>query len=66
VEAVKFVSGNQNLRPFAERLRAVDFGPMFPDATPAKIVRRGTLACSATTGNCTFTLILPENLRTVN
>jgi Flp pilus assembly protein TadD/transglutaminase-like putative cysteine protease len=66
VEAVKFVSGNQNLRPFAERLRAVDFGPMFPDATPARIVRRGTLACSATTGNCTFTLILPENLRTVN
>jgi Flp pilus assembly protein TadD/transglutaminase-like putative cysteine protease len=66
VEAVKFVSGNQNLRPFAERLRAVDFGPMFPDATPARIVRRGTLACSATTGNCTFTLILPENLHTVN
>ena len=66
VEAVKFVSGNQNLRPFAERLRAVDFGPMFPDTTPARIVRRGTLACSATTGNCTFTLILPENLRTVN
>ena len=66
VEAVKFVSGNQNLRPFAERLRAVDFGPMFPDATPARIVRRGTLACSATTGNCTFTLVLPENLRTVN
>jgi Flp pilus assembly protein TadD len=66
VEAVKFVSGNQNLRPFAERLRAVDFGPMFPDATPARIVRRGTLACSAATSNCTFTLILPENLRTVN
>ncbi len=66
VEAVKFVSGNQNLRPFAERLRAVDFGPMFPDAAPARIVRRGTVACSAATGNCTFTLILPENLRTVN
>lgn len=66
VEAVKFVSGNQNLRPFAERLRAVNFGPMFPDATPARIIRRGTLACSAATGNCTFTLILPENLRTLN
>jgi tetratricopeptide (TPR) repeat protein len=66
VEAVKFVSGSQNLKPFAERLRAVDFGPMFPDSTPARIVRRGTLACSADTGNCTFTLILPEDLRTVN
>ena len=66
VEAVKFVSGSQNLKPFAERLRAVDFGPMFPDSTPARIVRRGTVACSAETGNCTFTLILPEELRTVN
>ncbi len=66
VDAVKFVSGSQNLKPFAERLRAVDFGPMFPDSTPARIVRRGTVACSAETGNCTFTLILPEDLRTVN
>ena len=66
VEAVKFVSGSQNLKPFADRLRTVDFGPMFPDFTPARIVRRGTLACSAQTGNCTFTLILPEDLRTIN
>jgi tetratricopeptide (TPR) repeat protein len=66
VEAVKFVSGSQSLKPFAERLRAVDFGPMFPDSTPARIVRRGTVACAAETGNCTFTLILPEDLRTVN
>ncbi|HXN19505.1 MAG TPA: DUF3857 domain-containing protein [Candidatus Binatus sp.] len=66
VEAVKFVSGNQTLRPLAERLRAMDFGPMFPNNEPAKIVRRGTLACSADTANCTFTLILPENLHTLN
>jgi hypothetical protein len=54
------------LRPFAEKLRTLDFGPMFPDAAPAKLVRRGTLACSATTGNCTFTLTLPEDVRTLN
>ncbi len=66
VEAVKFVNGSQNLRPLADRLRTVDFGPMFPDNTPTRLVRRGTLACSAKTGNCTFTLILPENLRTLN
>jgi tetratricopeptide (TPR) repeat protein/transglutaminase-like putative cysteine protease len=66
VEAVKFVSGSQDLRPFTDKLRALDFGPMFPDASPAKIVRRGTLACSATTGACTFTLILPEDVRTLN
>jgi Flp pilus assembly protein TadD/transglutaminase-like putative cysteine protease len=66
VEAVKFISGSQDLRPFAEKLRALDFGSMFPDASPAKLVRRGTLACSATTGSCAFTLILPEDVRTLN
>ena len=66
VEAVRFVSGSQDLRPFAEKLRTLDFGPMFPDAAPAKLIRRGTLACSATTGNCTFTLTLPEDVRTLN
>jgi hypothetical protein len=39
---------------------------MFPDASPAKIARRGTLACNATTGTCTFTLTLPEEVRTLN
>jgi Flp pilus assembly protein TadD/transglutaminase-like putative cysteine protease len=66
VEAVRFSSGSQDLRPFTEKLRALDFGPMFPDASPAKIVRRGTLTCSAASGNCTFTLSLPEEVRTLN
>jgi Flp pilus assembly protein TadD/transglutaminase-like putative cysteine protease len=66
VEAVKFIGGSQDLRPFTEKLRALDFGPMFPDASPAKLVRRGTLTCSATTGSCTFTLTLPEDVHTLN
>ncbi len=65
-EAVKFIGGSQDLRPFTEKLRSLDFGPMFPDASPAKIVRRGTLACNAATGTCTFTLTLPEDVRTLN
>jgi len=66
IEAVKFVSGSQDLRPFTEKLRTLDFGPMFPDASPAKIIRRGTLACTAATGTCSFTLTLPEDVRTLN
>jgi Flp pilus assembly protein TadD/transglutaminase-like putative cysteine protease len=66
VEAVKFISGSQDLRPFTEKLRALEFGPMFPDASPAKIVRRGTLACNASSGTCSFTLTLPEDVRTLN
>jgi tetratricopeptide (TPR) repeat protein len=64
VEAVEFISGSRDLRPFAENLRAIDFGPVFPDASASKIVRRGTLACAA--GACTFTLALPETVRSIN
>ena len=66
VDAVKFISGSEKLRPFADKLRTLDYGPMFPDSSPIKLVRRGTLACSASTGDCTFTLIRPEDVRSVN
>jgi len=66
VDAVKFMSGSEKLRPFAAELRDLDYGSMFPDAAPVKLVRRGTLACSASTGDCTFTLIRPEDVRSVN
>jgi Flp pilus assembly protein TadD/transglutaminase-like putative cysteine protease len=65
VEAVRFIAGSPDLRPFAENLRTIDFGQMFPDASPTKLVRRGTLACSPASP-CTFTLLLPENVRASN
>jgi len=66
VDAVLFVSGSDKLRPFAGALRSLHFAGMFPDASPAKLIRRGTLSCSAVTGECTFVLLLPEDVRTVN
>jgi Flp pilus assembly protein TadD len=66
VDAVKFISGSEKLRPFVAKLRDLDYGPMFPDAAPVKLVRRGTLACSASSGDCTFTLIRPEDVRSAN
>jgi Flp pilus assembly protein TadD/transglutaminase-like putative cysteine protease len=66
VEAVQFLSGSEKLRPFSRALRSLPFVEMFPDVSPAKLVRRGTLACPGSGGNCTFTLILPEDVRTVN
>jgi Flp pilus assembly protein TadD len=66
VDGAQFISGSSKLRPFADRLRSLDYGAVFPDGSPARLVRRGTLSCSAATGECTFTLILPENVRTVN
>ena len=55
--AVRFISGSEKLRPFANRLMALDFGPLFPDAQVKKIVRRGTLACPDANVECTFTLL---------
>jgi hypothetical protein len=31
-----------------------------------KVLRRGTLSCSATTGKCSFLLTLPDDVRTVD
>jgi len=61
VEAVKFIGGSEALKPIADHLRILDYGAVFPDATPAKLIRRGTLSCTAKTGECAFTLTLPED-----
>jgi tetratricopeptide (TPR) repeat protein/transglutaminase-like putative cysteine protease len=65
LESAKFISGSPDLRAFEDKLRAIDFGSMFPDASPTKLLRRATLTCSAA-GACTLTLILPENVRSLN
>ncbi len=57
---VRFVSGSDELRSFADRLRALDFGPMFPNASRPRLARHGTLTCSDTSGECIFVL-LPLN-----
>jgi tetratricopeptide (TPR) repeat protein len=66
VDAVQFVNGSDKLRPFASALRSLHFNGMFPDASPAKLVRRGMLSCSTATSECVFVLMLPEDVRTVN
>ena len=65
-DAVQFVSGSEKLKPFANSLRSLYFAEMFPDASPVKLVRRGTLSCSATSGECAFVFVIPEDVRTVN
>jgi tetratricopeptide (TPR) repeat protein len=66
VDDVRFVSGSEKLRPFAENLRRLDYGSMFPDSSPSKLVRRGTLSCAVASGDCIFKLISPEEVRAVN
>ena len=66
VEGSKFVSGSESLRPFADKLMSLDYGEVFPDASPAKIVRRGTVSCSAKSADCVLKLFAPEDVRAIN
>ncbi len=66
VDAVRFVSGDEKLKSYADALRTADYHLTFPDDTPVKILRRGTLSCSVATGSCKFVMTLPEDVRTVD
>jgi tetratricopeptide (TPR) repeat protein len=66
VEAVRFASGDEKLKVFTEALRTADYRVSFPDETPVKILRRGILSCSTATGTCSFVLMLPDDVRTVD
>src|ERR1700683_4289407 len=64
VEQVKFVSGVAGLKSAADELRAIDFGEMIPPGSAAKIVRRGSVKCSAS--ECRFVLALPRDVKSVD
>ena len=66
VDAVRWVSGDEKLKSYAEALRTADYQLTFPDDTPVKILRRGTLSCSVSQGSCKFILTLPDDVRTVD
>jgi hypothetical protein len=52
------------MRALAPVLRTIGAETVFPDDTPAKILRRGIAACGPN-GACSFTLLLPEDAKPV-
>jgi tetratricopeptide (TPR) repeat protein len=66
VEGVRFVSGEEKLKIFTNALRTADYHLTFPDDTPVKILRRGTLSCSTASGDCLFVMTLPDDARRVD
>jgi len=66
VDAVRWVSGDEKLKSYTEALRTADYHLTFPDDTPVKVLRRGTLSCSVASGSCKFVLTLPDDVRTVD
>jgi tetratricopeptide (TPR) repeat protein len=66
VDSVKFVSGDEKLKSYSEALKTADYHLTFPDDTPVKVFRRGTLSCAIATGKCEFVLTLPDDVRSVD
>jgi tetratricopeptide (TPR) repeat protein len=63
---VKFIKGAESLKGFGSQLKSVKYALMFPDASPTKIVRRGALVCLPKSGPCTFTLVSPDQITSVD
>ncbi len=57
---VKFIKGDERLKPLASQLKSIKYALVFPDATPTKIVRRGALRCEPKSGPCAFTMVSPD------
>ena len=66
IEAAKFISGEEKLKPLTENLRSAKIDFAFPDNDPTKILRRGTLSCSKDIGECEFVMMLPEDVHSVD
>jgi hypothetical protein len=60
-EQVQFMTGNEKLKVFGDKLMTGTYNYTFPDNTPTKLVRRGKMSCSGTTGECAFTIVTSDS-----
>ena len=65
VTDVKFIKGADSLKPLAAQLKTIKYQLVFPDSSPTKIVRRGALLCLPKPGVCTFTMVSPDLIRSL-
>ncbi len=61
IEDARFISGSDKLKAFAEKLRDAKVNFTFPDSTPTRLLRRGTLSC-APASDCKFVFIPADDL----
>lgn len=64
VEAVRVVGGDQDLGPVIDGVKTLHIPGMFPDASPAKLLRRGTVTCAADK-SCALTLTLSGDAKPI-
>jgi tetratricopeptide (TPR) repeat protein len=66
VTAAKYISGDDQLKGMTETLKTVKYPLTFPDDTATRILRRGVLSCSTSSGDCIFVMVVPEDVRSVD
>jgi hypothetical protein len=66
VTGARFIRGAEKLRPLAGALKGAKYSMVFPDETATKLIRRGTLTCQPQNGECSFVLLPPEEITSVD
>ena len=65
VAGVRFIRGDEKLRSLADALKSAKYNLIFPDEARTRLIRRGTLLCQ-TTGACSFLMLQPEYVTSLN
>lgn len=63
---VRFISGNEKLKPLAAQLKTADYNFTFPDTAPTKLIRRGALICLPRPGQCSFFMLQPDLITSID
>ena len=66
VTDIKFINGAETLKAFGTQLKSIKYPLVFPDSSAPKIVRRGALHCVPKPGGCTFTMVSPEVITSID
>jgi tetratricopeptide (TPR) repeat protein len=66
VTGARFIRGAEKLRPLTGALKGAKYTMSFPDETATKLIRRGTLTCQPNNGECSFVLLSPEEITSVD
>lgn len=62
----RFIRGADKLRPLTGALKGAKYTMTFPDGTATKLIRRGILTCQPNNGECSFVLLPPEEITSVD
>ena len=65
VTAVKFITGDEKLKPVGDLLKTAKFAFVFPGQSATKLIRRGTLSCGAS-GQCSFIMMSPDAVTSID